>query len=554
MAGRPGRILALVCTAAFMGVLDLAIVNVALPSIQRDLAVAQGSLQWVVTAYGLTFGGFLLLGGRLADLVGQRRLFVTGLGVFALASFACGLGSTLPWLVAARALQGLGAALTAPSGLSILTTTFPQGAPRNRALGVWGAVAGSGATAGVIAGGLLTSGPGWPWIFLVNVPIGLGLAVVALTIVPEGGGGTAPRGFDAAGAVTATAGLALLVYGVSRTIDHGWLDPATTIPLAAAAALVPAFVMIELQSRSPLVPLAFFRRPLAAANLLAVLLFGAFAPLSFLATLYLQQVLDYSPLRAGTAFLAMSLSSLAASAVTGARLVGRFGVARTLVAGFSLLALGLSLLGRVPVDGGYADLLPTFLLAGLGLGVCVVPVQVAAFTGVERREAGLASGLVGTSQQVGGVVGVAIIATVAAARTTSLLAGATSPASVPAALVEGFRGAAVAEAAIAATGALLALFLLNSGPTPVAAPRGSGPATDGRVVGVGDDRPEEISAGVRPTAGSMTSSPHHEGAMKIATAKGHEAWPMEQEGNRDGSENGGARGTSRRPGRSATEM
>ena len=479
---RPGRILALVCAAAFMGVLDLAIVNVALPSIQRDLAVGQGSLQWVVIAYGLTFGGFLLLGGRLADLVGRRRVFVTGLTVFALASLACGLASTLTWLVAARGLQGLGAALTAPSGLSILTTTFPEGAARNRALGVWGAVAGSGATAGVIAGGLLASGPGWPWIFLINVPIGLGLVVVALAIVPEGGRGAARQGLDAAGAVTATAGLALLVYGVSRTIDHGWLDPAATIPLVASAALAVAFVMIELRSPSPLVPLAIFRRrSLAAANVLAALLFGSFAPLSFLATLYMQQVLGYSPLRAGISFLAMSLSSLVASAVAGARLVGRFGAARTLVAGFSLLALGVSSLSRLPVDGSYQDLLPTFLLAGLGLGTCVVPVQVAAFTGVGQRQAGLASGLVSTAQQVGGAVGVAVIATVAAARTSSLLAGATSPVSVPAALVEGFRWAAVAEAAIAATGALLALFLLSRVPTPLAAPRGSGSATDQRT-------------------------------------------------------------------------
>lgn len=454
-----GVILAVVCAGVFMGVLDLAIVVVALPSIQRDLGLAQGSLQWVVIAYGLGYGGFLLLGGRLADLVGQRRIFVIGLTVFTFASLASGLAPTLTWLVTSRGLQGLGAALMTPSALSILTTTFPQGAPRNRALGVWGAVAGSGATAGLIAGGLLTSGPGWRWIFLVNLPIGLGLAAVAIAVVPEGRRAAMRGRFDAAGAITATAGLAMLVYGVSRTTDHGWLDPQTTIPLAVSAALVMAFVLIELRSRSPLVPLAIFRRrTLAAATVLAVLLFGAFAPMSVLATLYMQQVLGYSPLRAGMSFLPMSVSAVLASAVAGARLVGRFGVSATLVTGFTLLVLGVSSMGRAPVDGGYANLLPTFLLAGSGVGMCVVPVQVAAFTGVRQHETGLASGLVSTAQQVGAALGIGIVTTVAAARTTSVLAEATSHQSVPAALVEGFTWASVAEAAVAAIGALLALL------------------------------------------------------------------------------------------------
>ncbi len=478
---RPGVILALVCAAAFMGVLDIAIVNVALPSIQRDLGLPQSSLQWVVIAYGLTFGGFLLLGGRLADLLGRRRVFVTGLTVFGLASLASGLAPTLGVLVTSRGLQGLGAALTAPSALSILTTTFAEGEQRNRALGVWGAVAGSGATAGVIAGGALTSGPGWQWIFFINVPIGLALAVMALLLVPEGRRRTAERRFDAAGATTATAGLLLLVYAVNRTIGNGWLAAWTIIPLAAAAGLIAAFILIELRSRSPLVPFAIFRRPtLAAANVLAALLFGSFTPLIFLATLYMQQVLGYSALRAGVSFLAMSVASLMASAVVGARLVGRLGVRRTLAIGFSLLALGLLLMARAPVGGTYADLLPTFLLAGVGLGSCVVPVQVAAFAGVAEREAGLASGLVSTSQEVGGGLGVAVIATVAAARMTTALAAGGPSASMPAALVQGFRWGFTGGATVAAMGALLALLMLRLVP-PAGIRRGEPGAAAGDV-------------------------------------------------------------------------
>ncbi len=460
---RPGVILALVCAAAFMGVLDIAIVNVALPSIQHDLGLPQSSLQWVVIAYGLMFGGFLLLGGRLADLLGRRRIFVTGLTIFGLASLGSGLAPSLGMLVVARGVQGLGAALTAPSALSILTTTFPEGEGRNRALGVWGAVAGSGATAGVIAGGVLTSGPGWQWIFFINVPIGLGLAALALLVVPEGRRETEERRFDAAGATTATVGLLLLVYTVNRTIGNGWLSPWTILPLAASAVLIASFILIELRSRSPLVPFAIFRRPtLTAANVLAGLLFGSFAPLIFLATLYMQQVLGYSALRAGLSFLAMSVSSLVASAVAGTRLVGWLGVRRTLVIGFSLLAIGLLLMARAPVGGTYADLLPAFLLAGFGLGSSVVPVQVAAFMGVAEREAGLASGLVSTSQEVGGAVGVAVIATLAAGRTATALAQGVHSVSAPVALTQGFRWGFLGGIAVAILGALLALVMLRT--------------------------------------------------------------------------------------------
>ncbi|HEY5985604.1 MAG TPA: MFS transporter [Streptosporangiaceae bacterium] len=463
---RPGAILALVCAAAFMGVLDIAIVNVALPSIQRDLALPQSSLQWAVTTYGLVFGGFLLLGGRLADLLGRRRIFVTGLTVFALASLGSGLAPSLAILVVSRGLQGLGAALTAPSALSILTTTFAEGEGRNRALGVWGAVAGSGATAGVIAGGTLTSGPGWQWIFFINVPIGLGLAALALLIVPEGRRGNKGQRFDAVGAATATAGLLLLVYAVNRSIDDGWVAPWTVIPLAAGAALIGAFVLVELRSQSPLMPFTIFRRPaLAAANVLAALLFGSFAPLIFLTTLYMQQVLGYSALRAGLSFLAMSVSSLVASAVVGTWLVGRLGVRRILLAGFSLLAVGLALMARAQAVGAYADLLPTFVLAGVGLGSCVVPIQVAAFSGVADRDAGLASGLVSTFQEVGGAVGVAVIATMAAARTTAALTGRGGHSlAMRLALTQGFHWGFLGGTAVAVLGALIALLLLRAAP------------------------------------------------------------------------------------------
>lgn len=458
---RPGVVLAVVCAAAFMGVLDVAIVNVALPSIQRDMGVSQGTLQWVVTAYGLLFGGFLLLGGRLGDLVGRRRIFVAGLVLFALSSLGAGLAPSLGVLIVARGLQGLGAALTAPSALSILTTTFPEGPKRNRALGVWGAVAGSGATAGVIAGGLLTSGPGWEWIFLVNVPIGLGLAALAVALVPESRRETEERRFDAAGAASVTAGLLLLVYGVNRTLDHGWASPETLLPLTGAAALLVAFVAIERRSPAPLVPFGVLRRStVPAAGAIGALGFGAFFPLTVLTTLYMQQVLGYSPLEAGVAFLAMSLSSLLASAVVGGRLVGRFSVRPVLLTGGSLLGAALVALARVPAEGSYLDLLPGFLMAGLGLGSSVVAVQVAAFTGIEPRAAGLVSGLVNTTNMVGGAIGTSIVLTVAAARTGDLLATA-GPGGVALgpALVEGFRWGYLTGIVLAFAGVLLALSL-----------------------------------------------------------------------------------------------
>jgi EmrB/QacA subfamily drug resistance transporter len=463
MGRRPELILALVCAAAFMGVLDIAIVNVALPSIQRDLRLAQGSLQWVLIAYGLMFGGFLLLAGRLADLFGRRRVFVVGLIVFAIALLAAGLSPSLAWLVVSRGLQGLGAALTAPSGLAILTTTFAEGQPRNRALGIWAAVAGSGASAGVVAGGLLTSSLGWQWIFFVNVPIGLGLAFVASLVIPEGRRGPAKSRLDVAGGALSTTGVLLFVYAISRTMDRGWSDPSVLVPLAASFALVLAFIRVELRSRNPLVPFGVIHPPLPVASVLAAMLFGSFGGLMFLTTLYVQQVLGYSPLQAGVTFLGISLPSLVASALLGARMVARLGVRSSLVLGFLLLCLGLLVMARAPIDGTYADLLPAFLLAGTGLGLSVVPVQAAAFTGVGEREAGLASGLITTSQQVGGAFGVALIATVAAARTASAMAAGHS-ASLPAALVEGFRLGFASSAGLAALGAALTLASLGRPP------------------------------------------------------------------------------------------
>jgi EmrB/QacA subfamily drug resistance transporter len=456
-------VLAIVSASAFMGVLDVAIVNVALPSVQRDLGLSVSSLQWVVTAYSVLFGGFLLLGGRLADLLGRRRIFVAGLGLFSFSSLAAGLAPSVEVLVIARGVQGLSAALMAPSALSILTTTFAEGAERNRALGIWGAVAGSGATAGVIIGGLLTSGPGWEWIFFINVPIGFALASLALWSIPETRERTPRRGFDAAGAVSVTSALLLLVYTLNRTIDFGWGSPRTLGLLAVSAILLASFLAIEARSAAPIMPLGIFRRRnLAAANVSAVLLFGSFFPVTFMATLYMQQVLGYSALRTGLTFLPMSLSTIVTARAVGDRWIGRIGPRPILAPGLALIGFGALLLSRAPVDGSLADLVPAFILIGLGLGAAAVSVQVAAFVGVRPGEAGLASGVVTTSQQLGGAVGVALIATLAASRARDVLieagAGATAQAR---ALAEGLEWGFLGAAAVAGTGAVLAIALFG---------------------------------------------------------------------------------------------
>jgi EmrB/QacA subfamily drug resistance transporter len=460
---RPGAILALVCGAQFMVVLDIAIVNVALPSLQADLGVAQSDLQWVVITYGLTLGGFLLLGGRLADLFGRRNVLVAGLALFTASSLAAGLSSAVGPLVAARAVQGLGAALAAPAALSILANTFTEGAERNRALGIFGAVGGSAAAVGVIVSGLLSSGPGWEWVFLLNVPVGIGLIALVLRFIPQ----TAPDGrgsADIPGAVTVTGGLMAVVYAINKSVDRGWTSGTTLGFLAAGAILLVAFVVVESRSRSPLLPLAMFRRrTLTTANAVAALVFASFSALIFEASLFMQQVLRYTAVRTGLAYLAIAVTAFVVAGAVAARVVDRRGAGVALLIGQSSAALGLVLLARVPVDAAYwTDVFPAFLLLGIGIGFSGMAAQVAAFIGVEKAVAGLAGGMVETSREVGGALGTAIVATVALARADDVLAelgpGGMGRAS---ALTEGFQRGSLVAAGFSVVAAVAAGLLLR---------------------------------------------------------------------------------------------
>jgi EmrB/QacA subfamily drug resistance transporter len=454
---RKGLILALTCTAQFMVVLDIALVNVALPAIQREFGMRESALQWVVIAYGLLLGGFLLLGGRLGDLLGRRRIFLVGLTIFSTASLVAGLAQSSGMLIAARGFQGFGAALVAPSALSILAVAFAEGRERNWALGIFGAVAGSSASVGVIASGLLTDGPGWRWVFFINVPIGIVLIALAARFLPVDLRGAASRHFDALGATTVTGGLLLLVYGLNRGVDHGWTSASTLGIFAAAAALLATFVRVESRSRSPLVPGSSLRnRTMVAADLAAFLLFGGFFSFIFLGSLLMQQLLLYSPTRTGLAWLATSLTAFVGAGITGARLVSRFGVRRLVVAGMTLLALGLLWLMRLPTGAGYVtDLLPAFLLAGFAIGLSAPTVQIGALSGVAGRSVGLASGLVETMREIGGAVGIAAVATVLVARTREAV-GTAGSASREAAAFQGFRSAFIVTFVLAALGALVA--------------------------------------------------------------------------------------------------
>ena len=415
MAERRGVVLALACLAQFMVVLDVAIVNVALPSIQADLGLAQHSLQWVVVGYGLMLGGFLLLGGRLADLLGRRRVLVTGLAIFTGASLVAGLAGGPEVLIGARVVQGFGAALIPPAALSLLAVTFAEGAERNRAIGLYGASAGVSATVGVLASGLLTDGPGWRWIFLVNVPVGIGLIVVALAVLPAGARfRRTDEPFDTVGAATVTGGLLVLVYALSRADDVGWWSARTVGLLAVSAVLLTTFVVAESRSRSPLVPGGLLRnRTLVAANLAAFFTFGGFFAFIFLATMQMQQVLGYSPTRTGVAWLVTTVSSFVAAAVTGNGLAERLGVGRLLVAGQLLLGCAALLLTQVEAGASFvADQVPALLLAGLAVGACAPAIQIGALGGVSPSLTGLVSGLVETMREVGGALGVAVTSTV----------------------------------------------------------------------------------------------------------------------------------------------
>jgi EmrB/QacA subfamily drug resistance transporter len=453
--------LALLATAQFVVVLDASIVNVALPSIGRDLDFAQDDLSWVVNAYTLVFGGFLLLGGRLADLLGRRRIFVWGMWLFAVASLAGGLAQSDIWLVAARAVQGLGAALISPAALSILTTTFAEGTERNKALAVWGAVAGSGGAVGVLAGGMLTEWAGWEWVLFVNTPIGIAAALIAPRLLGESRDESSPS-FDLAGAVTVTAGLALLVYTLVDANDAGWGSTQTLALGALSLVLLAAFVAVELRRRYPLIPFSIFRlRTLRGANVIGLLLGMSLFAMFFFISLYMQQVLGYEPLKAGLAYLPLA-GLIIVSAGGASQFVARFGFKPVLIAGMLFIAGGLLWFGQVSAPGGsyVGDVLFPSMLAGVGLGLAFVPVTIAAVTGTKPSEAGLASGLINTSQQVGGALGLAVLATISTGRTNDVFASGEHSRAV--ALTEGFQNAFLAGAGIALVGAFLAAVLISS--------------------------------------------------------------------------------------------
>src|ERR1700759_2410424 len=456
------RALLLLAMTQFVIVIDASIVNVALPSIGTALNFSRDDLTWVVNAYTLTFGGFLLLGGRMADPLGRRRVFMLGLVVFSLASLAGGLAQSETWLIAARAIQGLGAAIVSPAALSVITTTFADGAERTRALGIWGAVAGAGGAAGVLLGGVLTSGLSWRWVLFVNVPIGILAAALAPRVLRESRREEAGNSFDIPGAVTVTAGLALLVYAVVDAVNVGWGAPRTIICLIISVLLLIAFVVIETRRSDPLVPFSIFRlRTLRGANIVGLLIGMSLFSMFFFISLYLQDVLHYSPIKTGISYLPLAVGIIL-SAGLASQLVTRLGFKLPLVAGMLLIAGGLLWFSQVPGTGGsyVADVLGPSLLAAVGLGFSFVPVTIAAVTGTKPHEAGLASGLINTSQQVGGALGLAILATVANSRTQSLFhAGVHNTAD---ALTKGFDRAFLVGAGFAVVGAILAALLISS--------------------------------------------------------------------------------------------
>ena len=460
---RPGLVLGLVCGTQFMVVLDLVVVNVALPSIQSDLGLGQSQLQWIVISYGLTLGGFLLLGGRAADLLGRRNVLIAGLVTFTVASVGAGVSGSFAQLVVSRAVQGLGAAMAAPAALSILTGTFDEGRARNRALGMFGGVAGSAASVGLIVSGVLTGGPGWRWIFLINLPIGIALGgLVVMFIAKERpiGRGSA----DVLGAVTVTAGMLVIVYAVNKSVDHGWTSPATVGTLLAGVAVLGVFVIVERRTARPLIPLSIFRlRTLTTANIVAALVMGAFFGTAFQTTLYMQQVLDYSPLRTGAANLIGAACSVFVAGAITSRVVARVGAATTIVIGQGFALGGLLHLSRIPVEAAYwSDLFPAFVALGIGIGLSGVAIQVAAFVGVEDKSSGLVGGMISTAQEAGAALGLAIIATAAIARSAEVEGAARSgPAVGAVALTEGFQRGALVAAMLSIVAALASGVLMG---------------------------------------------------------------------------------------------
>jgi EmrB/QacA subfamily drug resistance transporter len=454
-----GRGFALLAVAYFMTIVDLTIVNVALPTIGRELRFTESDLQWVVTAYGITFGGFLLLGGRAADLLGRRRILLTGLGVFTAASLACGLATSDVFLVAMRGIQGLGAAIVLPAALSIVMNMFDEGAERNRALGVWGAIGASGATFGLISGGLLTRYAGWEFIFFLNVPIGLAALLLAPRIVPESRLDPARRRYDPFGAIAVTGGLLLLVYTISNAPQIGWVSVRTVFLLAASAALLIAFLVLEARVAAPLMPLRIFTlRTVAGANAGGLLLGSSFYAFIFVGTLFMQQVLGYSALLTGLVWLTTSVTSVAFAGLS--QLLVTRGSARLVLAlGMTLIGSGILWAVRVPASGHFwVDLAGPLFVTGIGTAFAFIPISIAGLTGVSAGEAGLASGLLNASQQLGGAIGVAVASTVAASRSAALLRDGAAPA---AALTGGLHAAFVVCGAIGLSAVPITLVLMR---------------------------------------------------------------------------------------------
>jgi EmrB/QacA subfamily drug resistance transporter len=453
--------LALLCGAFFMVILDAAIVTVALPSIEQDLGFSAQGLQWVVSAYALTFAGLLLLGGRAADLLGRRRVFMVGLVLFTVASLLCGLAWSDTALIGARAFQGIGAAIMTPTALSIITTTFEEGAERNKALGIWGALGGIGATTAWLIGGPIVDGLGWEWIFFINIPVGLAALALSPLLLRESRATTAKRSYDPFGALTITGALALLVYAIVEAPDTGWGDPQTILLLAGSVALLAAFALVESRQRAPLVPLRIFRsRTIVGANAV-MLVFGTLPyGLGFVLTLYAQQVLGYSAVKFGLTSLVFPAMA-AVGSIFGQAVVLRVGFRPVAAVGMALMGGGALLLTQVSVGGSYfGDIFFGLLVFGPGVGLAFVTASIAALAGVPERESGLASGLSNTAFQIGAALGVAMVTTVAVSRTDDYLATNTD-ANPLVALTEGFQSAFLAVAVLAGIGVALALLLLG---------------------------------------------------------------------------------------------
>ncbi|HYV17053.1 MAG TPA: MFS transporter [Conexibacter sp.] len=460
---RRWKALAVLAIAQFMVILDASIVNVALPSIKTALGFSEGSLPWVVSAYTLAFGGFLMLGGRAADLFGRRRVFIVGLGVFSLASLAGGFATSAGWLIAARGVQGLGAAILSPAALSIVTTTFTEGAERNKALGIWGALAGAGGAVGVLMGGMLTEWAGWEWVLFVNVPIGAAAAFAAPRFVRESRGNERTS-MDVAGAVSVTAGLVALVYALLDAHNAGWGSFQTLGLIGLSGVLLVTFVVVELRTKHPIMPLTIFRnRNVASADAVALLVGASLFSMFFFISLYLQQVLGFSALKAGLSYLPLSVAIIT-SAGAASQLVTRVGPKPVLVTGLSLTAIGLLLFTQVSYGGSYlGDVLIPSVIVAVGLGLSFVSLTITAMAGVQHNQAGLASGLLNTAQQVGGALGLAVLSSVAAARTSHVLSGVggrPSPGAATSALTEGFQSAFAVGAGFALLGVVLALLFV----------------------------------------------------------------------------------------------